>query len=166
MLNRRNADGEFLVIAGTAFIVGVASAFLSFLVAQPVLEPYGLGFGITADGVLQSIASAGAYLALIAATFLILAGAAPASAQGTTWKAAGKNGAVSSGPASADAGVSILKAGGNAADAAAATIFALSVTDGTLFCFGGEVPILVYDAKRGVAEVVCGLGTAPRLATM
>src|SRR5205814_7497075 len=47
----------------------------------------------------------------------------------------------------------------------AATTFALSVTAGTPFCFGAAVPILVYDAKRGVVEVVCGLGTAPRLAT-
>ena len=53
-----------------------------------------------------------------------------------------------------DAGIAILKAGGNAADAAAATILALSVTDGNSFCFGGEVPILVYDAKRGVVEVL------------
>ena len=46
------------------------------------------------------------------------------------------------------AGLEILKKGGNAADAAAATILALSVTDSRAFCFGGEVPILVYDAKR------------------
>jgi gamma-glutamyltranspeptidase/glutathione hydrolase len=83
-----------------------------------------------------------------------------------TWSGAGKNGAVAAGGQGAvDAGIEVLKAGGNAADAAAATIFALSVTDSNSFCFGGEVPILVYDAKRSVVEVVCGLGTAPRLAT-
>src|SRR5436305_8930735 len=83
-----------------------------------------------------------------------------------TWSGAGKNGAVAAGGQGAvDAGMELLKAGGNAADAAAATILALSVTDSTLFCFGGEVPILVYDARRGVVEVVCGQGTAPRLAT-
>ncbi|HEY2786067.1 MAG TPA: gamma-glutamyltransferase [Fimbriiglobus sp.] len=83
------------------------------------------------------------------------------------WQGAGKNGAVAAGGlAATEAGMEILKAGGNAMDAAAATIFALSITDGTLFCFGGEVPILVYDAKRGVVEVVCGMGTAPRLATL
>jgi gamma-glutamyltranspeptidase/glutathione hydrolase len=58
-----------------------------------------------------------------------------------------------------------LKKGGNAVDAAVATIFALSVTDSESFCFGGEVPILVYDAKRDVVELLCGLGTAPKLAT-
>jgi gamma-glutamyltranspeptidase/glutathione hydrolase len=83
-----------------------------------------------------------------------------------SWSATGKNGAVAAGGKPAvEAGLATLKKGGNAADAAVATLFALSVTDSTLFCFGGEVPILIYDAKRGVVEVVCGLGVAPRLAT-
>src|SRR5438270_7066427 len=91
-------------------------------------------------------------------------GRAPSKAG--TWSGTGKNGAVAAGGQGAvDAGMEILKSGGNAADAAAATIFALSITDSRLFCFGGEVPILVYDAKRGVVEVLCGLGTAPKLAT-
>src|SRR5215467_4613909 len=82
------------------------------------------------------------------------------------WQASGTHGAVAAGGQGAvDAGITLLKEGGNAMDAAAATILALSVTDSTAFCFGGEVPILVYDAKRGVVEVLCGLGTAPRLAT-
>lgn len=83
-----------------------------------------------------------------------------------TWSGSGKNGAVAAGGQGAvDAGMSLLKSGGNAIDAAVATIFALSVTDSAQFCFGGEVPILVYDAKRGTVEVICGLGVAPRLAT-
>ena len=41
----------------------------------------------------------------------------------------------------------------------------VGVTDAGNFCFGGEVPLLVYDAKRNVTEVVCGQGVAPRLAT-
>jgi gamma-glutamyltranspeptidase/glutathione hydrolase len=82
------------------------------------------------------------------------------------WKGAGKNGVVAAGGQGAvDAGMALLKKGGNAADAAVATILALSVTDSGSFCFGGEVPILVYDAKRQVVEVLCGLGVAPRLAT-
>ncbi len=83
-----------------------------------------------------------------------------------SWKASGTHGAVAAGGAGAvDAGVEILKAGGNAADAAAAVILALSVTDSGSFCFGGEVPILVYDAKHKGVETICGLGAAPRLAT-
>jgi gamma-glutamyltranspeptidase/glutathione hydrolase len=82
------------------------------------------------------------------------------------WQAAGQHGAVAGGGQEAvEAGLALLKAGGNAADAAVATLLALSVTDHKLFCFGGEVPILVYDARRKVVEVVCGQGTAPRLAT-
>jgi gamma-glutamyltranspeptidase/glutathione hydrolase len=89
-----------------------------------------------------------------------------AQQRGTNWKAAGSHGAVAAGGQGAvDAGVATLKSGGNAVDAAAATILALSVTDSTLFCFGGEVPILVYDAKRNVVEVLVGLGAAPGLAT-
>ncbi len=78
----------------------------------------------------------------------------------------GAQGAVSAGGAeSVAAGLEILKRGGNAADSAAATILALSVTDSGGFCFGGEVPILVYDARRKVVEVLAGQGAAPRLAT-
>jgi gamma-glutamyltranspeptidase/glutathione hydrolase len=83
-----------------------------------------------------------------------------------TWQASGRRGAVAAGGQEAvDAGLVILRSGGNAADAAAATILALSVTDSGSFCFGGEVPILVFDARRGVVEVLCGQGAAPRLAT-
>jgi gamma-glutamyltranspeptidase/glutathione hydrolase len=82
------------------------------------------------------------------------------------WKASGTNGAVATGGEGAmEAGLAILKRGGNAADAAAATILALTVTDSRLFCFGGEVPIIVWNAKRGCAEVLVGQGAAPRLAT-
>jgi gamma-glutamyltranspeptidase/glutathione hydrolase len=83
-----------------------------------------------------------------------------------TWKASGKHGAVAAGGAEAvDAGLTILKRGGNAADGAVATILALSVTDSRSFCFGGEVPILIYDTRRDVVEVLSGQGAAPRLAT-
>src|SRR4051794_18707365 len=97
---------------------------------------------------------------------LLLASPVLAQQRGTNWKASGTHGAVAAGGQGAvDAGVATLKAGGNAIDAAAATILALSVTDSNAFCFGGEVPILVYDAKRGVVEVLVGLGAAPGLAT-
>ncbi|WP_406694912.1 gamma-glutamyltransferase [Singulisphaera sp. Ch08] len=82
------------------------------------------------------------------------------------WQSSGTNGAVAAGGAEAvEAGVAILRDGGNAADAVVATILAQCVTDANQFCFGGEVPILVYDAKRKVVEVLAGQGAAPRLAT-
>jgi gamma-glutamyltranspeptidase / glutathione hydrolase len=85
----------------------------------------------------------------------------------TDWKGEGTQGAVAAGGRDAvAAGLLILKAGGNAADAGAATIFALSVTDSRSFCFGGEVPILFYDAKHKIVTVIDGQGAAPRLATL
>jgi hypothetical protein len=54
------------VIAGAAFAVGVVGAVISYAVAQPVLGPQGLGYALTADGVIPSILSTGAYLALVA----------------------------------------------------------------------------------------------------
>ena len=68
-------------------------------------------------------------------------------------------------PEAADAASEILHRG-NAIDAAVAAILVLWVTDAGNFCFGGEVPIMVYDAKRKVVEVLCGQGSAPRLATI
>jgi hypothetical protein len=55
-----------LVIAGTAFVVGVVAALISYAIAQPLLEPQGLSYALTADGVIPSILSTGAYLALVA----------------------------------------------------------------------------------------------------
>ena len=79
---------------------------------------------------------------------------------------AGTQGGVAAGGGEAVAiGLEILRHGGNAGDSAVATILALSVTDSRDFCFGGEVPVLIYDAKRKVVESICGMGVAPRLAT-
>ncbi len=78
------------------------------------------------------------------------------------WNASGKGGAVAAGRAGAvAAGIRLLEQGGNAADAAAATLLALAVTDYGSFAVGGEVPFLIYDAKRQEVKVLCGLGRAP-----
>ncbi|MBX9791908.1 MAG: gamma-glutamyltransferase [Pirellulales bacterium] len=105
-------------------------------------------------------------LKLLLVALLMTPRASVAAPEQPAAHATGSQGAVSAGGAGAvDAGIEILKRGGNAADAAAATILALSVTDSLGFCFGGEVPILVYDARRQVVEVIAGQGAAPRLAT-
>jgi len=83
-------------------------------------------------------------------------------AQDISWHASGKNGVVAAGHAdSVAAGVSILDAGGRAADAAAATILALAVTDYGSFAIGGEVPVLVFDANTKQVKTLSGVGVAP-----
>ncbi len=79
-----------------------------------------------------------------------------------TWKGSGRGGAVAAGKAeSVAAGIWMLKQGGNAADAAAATLLALAITDYGLFAIGGEVPLLIYDAGKKEVKVLSGLGSAP-----
>ena len=77
--------------------------------------------------------------------------------------AAGSQGVVVSGrPAATAAGIKILEQGGNAADAGAATLLALSVTYVGAFCVGGEVPILIYSADQKNVKLIEGQGEAPR----
>ena len=77
--------------------------------------------------------------------------------------AAGSQGVVVSGkPAATAAGIKILEQGGNAADAGAATLLALSVTYVGAFCVGGEVPILFYSADQKNVKLLEGQGEAPR----
>ncbi len=76
--------------------------------------------------------------------------------------ATGSRGVVVSGrPAATAAGIKILEHGGNAADAAAATLLALSVTYVGAFCVGGEVPILVYSSSQKNVKLLEGQGEAP-----
>ncbi len=90
----------------------------------------------------------------------------PAPAQTRSWHAAGKNGAASTAKREAsDAAITVMKAGGNAADGAAAALLALSVADGKKFHFGGEMVVLVYNAAEGSVEVLEGQGEAPLLAS-
>src|SRR3954469_3739339 len=100
--------------------------------------------------------------------FLLLA---PAWTQATKTPAArrepsvaiGNQGVVVSGRAAATAaGIKVLEQGGNAADAGAATLLALSVTYVGAFCVGGEVPILVYSAEQKNVKLIEGIGEAPR----
>lgn len=79
----------------------------------------------------------------------------------------GKKGAAGAGRVgSEEAAMRILKAGGNAVDAGVASILALSVTDRDQFCFGGEVPILIYMADTGKVSAISGQGPAPQKAAL
>ncbi len=84
------------------------------------------------------------------------------NAQKIGWKAVSKTGVVAAGGSKAvAAGIEILSQGGNAADAAAGTILALNVTDHGACSIGGEVPLLIFDAKKQEVKALCGQGRAP-----
>ncbi|MBV1698538.1 MAG: gamma-glutamyltransferase family protein [Hyphomicrobiales bacterium] len=63
-------------------------------------------------------------------------------------------------------GMAALESGGNAFDAAVATAFTLQVVEPHLNGPGGDVPVIVYDVRRGKPEVICGQGPAPGGATI
>jgi gamma-glutamyltranspeptidase/glutathione hydrolase len=66
----------------------------------------------------------------------------------------------------AGAGMSVLERGGNAFDAAVAAGFTLQIVEPHLNGPLGEVPILLWDAKRGGAQSICGQGVSPQAATI
>ena len=79
----------------------------------------------------------------IVLTFACLCASSVAAAQQPPqptgpWHGSGKNGAVATGGQEAmEAGLAMLKSGGNAADAAAVATLVMTVTDPELICFGG-----------------------------
>src|SRR5207247_4169800 len=82
--------------------------------------------------------------------------------QSIGWSATSNSGAVAAGGAAAvAAGIALLERGGNAADAAVATILALNVTDHGQCSIGGEVPVLLYEARTGQVKSLSGMGSAP-----
>ena len=78
------------------------------------------------------------------AVLMLMVSQPSAPAEEISWHASGKNGAVAAGHAdSVAAGLRILDGGGRAADAAAATILALAVTDYGSFAIGGTEFIVI-----------------------
>lgn len=78
------------------------------------------------------------------------------------WHASGNGGIVAAGPkSSVQAGLDILRIGGNAVDAAVAVIFNLAISDFKSFCIGGEVPVMFYNAETKKVKVFNGMGGAP-----
>ncbi|WP_078059603.1 gamma-glutamyltransferase family protein [Xanthomonas massiliensis] len=64
-----------------------------------------------------------------------------------------------------EAGLRMLRAGGNAVDAGVAATLAAAVTEEDHFSMGGEMPVLIK-LKGRPTTVISGVGTAPALATV
>jgi gamma-glutamyltranspeptidase/glutathione hydrolase len=87
----------------------------------------------------------------------------------TTWRPAiyADHGMVAAGHALAsEAGLSILKAGGNAIDAAVAAWFVQGLVEPNSTGLGGDMFILSYDAEADQVRFINGSGTAPSAATV
>lgn len=69
-------------------------------------------------------------------------------------------------PMQAMAGLDVLKAGGNAIDAAVATFYMTGVTEQHQAGIGGDAYILAYIAKLNKVVFINGTGPAPKLATV
>ncbi|KAG0708742.1 gamma-glutamyltranspeptidase [Suillus ampliporus] len=65
-------------------------------------------------------------------------------------------------PLAAEAGLEILRKGGNAADAAVATSAALNVTEPSCCGIGGDAFCLFYDAKTKTIKAMNGSGHSPQ----
>src|SRR5438067_10638939 len=65
-------------------------------------------------------------------------------------------------------GMATLEKGGNAFDAGVATAFTLQVVEPHLNGPGGDVPVILSEARKGKGkvEVICGQGPAPAKATI
>ncbi|TCD69953.1 hypothetical protein EIP91_005542 [Steccherinum ochraceum] len=72
----------------------------------------------------------------------------------------------SSQPLAVEAGLEILRKGGNAADAAVATSAALNVTESTCCGVGGDAFCLFYDAKTKTVKALNGSGRSPAKLTI
>ena len=64
------------------------------------------------------------------------------------------------------AGMAVLECGGNAFDAAVAAGFTLQVVEPHLNGPGGDLPVILYDARSDDVAVICGQGPAPQAATI
>ena len=73
-----------------------------------------------------------------------------------------KNGVIAAGKKEGvAAGIEMFNMGGTAADAAVSALLVLSVKHIGAFCIGGEVPLIIYDARNNEVKVLSGQGAAP-----
>ena len=107
-------------------------------------------------------------LLVVLGLLVTLSGARP-GAQTSTWRPVilSDTGMVASGHALAsEAGIRVLKAGGNAVDAAVAAWAVQGLTEPEMTGLGGDLFMLVYIAKTGEVKFINGTGVAPMAATV
>src|ERR1700730_2064948 len=91
------------------------------------------------------------------------------SAQTTSWRPTigAQHGMVAAGhPLAAEAGLRILKAGGNAVDAAIATWAVQGEVEPGMTGLGADMFVLIYLAKTGEVKFINATGFAPQAATI
>ncbi len=98
----------------------------------------------------------------MAALFVVLTSIAPAAVPVRVEPVTAPHGMVVAGhPEAAQAGVEILKAGGNAIDAAVAVSLALGVAEPYGSGLGGKLMLLYHDAKSGRTYAIDAMDAAP-----
>ena len=106
---------------------------------------------------------------VVVAVCVLVASAIHLSAQTTSWRptVVAQHGMVAAGhPLAAEAGMRILKAGGNAVDAAMATWAVQGEVEPGMTGLGADMFVLVYLAKTGEVKFINATGFAPRAATI
>lgn len=108
------------------------------------------------------------YLVLTVALVSLLS-VSPRAQQTSTWRPVvlSDTGMIASGHALAsEAGIRILKSGGNAIDAAVAAWAVQGLTEPEMTGLGGDMFMLIYLAKTGEVKFINGTGVAPLSATV
>ena len=103
------------------------------------------------------------------ATGIFLALLTPTSAQNISWRPTivAQHGMVAAGhPLAAEAGMRILRAGGNAIDAAMATWAVQGEVEPGMTGLGADMFVLIYLARTGEVKFINGTGFAPQAATI
>jgi gamma-glutamyltranspeptidase/glutathione hydrolase len=107
--------------------------------------------------------------ALLALILTAVLPVSPSAQQTSTWRPVvlSDTGMIASGHALAsEAGIRILKSGGNAIDAAVAAWAVQGLTEPEMTGLGGDMFMLIYLAKTGEVKFINGTGVAPMAATV
>ena len=107
--------------------------------------------------------------ALLTVALVSLLPVSPLAQQSSTWRPVvlSDTGMIASGhPLASEAGIRILKAGGNAIDAAVAAWAVQGLTEPEMTGLGGDMFMLIYLAKTGEVKFINGTGVAPMAANV